>query len=160
MSDGKTADAAQLAVAAPATAAPAAAPAKSVEHKLLLQMAAGSGAGAVTKTATAPLERIKIIFQVQVRATCGWCCRQASAGCLPLAPCSAGHNEQRTLSPQGASPARRARPGLLYARVVTGRLATAPVPRCRSGRTLDGRTARGMLVPPVEPAPLGGCYCA
>jgi hypothetical protein len=35
---------------------------------LFLQMIAGAGSGSVTKTATAPLERIKIIFQVQVRS--------------------------------------------------------------------------------------------
>ena len=34
---------------------------------MILQMISGAGAGAVAKTATAPLERIKIIFQVQVR---------------------------------------------------------------------------------------------
>lgn len=55
---------ADLAPAAPAAPPPAK---KSTRHTLLLQMAAGSGAGAATKTATAPLERIKIIFQVQVR---------------------------------------------------------------------------------------------
>lgn len=32
---------------------------------MLLQMAAGAGAGAITKTAVAPLERLKILFQVQ-----------------------------------------------------------------------------------------------
>jgi len=39
----------------------------SQSHLLVLQMIAGAGAGAFAKTATAPLERIKIIFQVQVR---------------------------------------------------------------------------------------------
>lgn len=38
---------------------------KSHSHKLILQTIAGAGSGAVTKTATAPLERIKIIFQIQ-----------------------------------------------------------------------------------------------
>ncbi len=38
---------------------------KSHQQLLLLQMAAGAFSGAVTKTATAPLERIKIIFQIQ-----------------------------------------------------------------------------------------------
>ena len=52
--------------AALAPAVPAATKPKSTEHLLLLQMLAGSGAGALTKTATAPLERIKIIFQIQV----------------------------------------------------------------------------------------------
>jgi hypothetical protein len=63
---------ASAAAAAPSPAPPAAAESdevvKSQQHILLLQMVAGSGAGAVAKTATAPLERIKIIFQVQVRA--------------------------------------------------------------------------------------------
>ena len=52
--------------AAPAATAAAALPPKSHQHLLLLQMIAGSGSGAITKTATAPLERIKIIFQIQV----------------------------------------------------------------------------------------------
>ena len=43
--------------------------AKSQHHLMVLQMAAGAGSGAVTKTATAPLERIKIIFQIQVSST-------------------------------------------------------------------------------------------
>ncbi len=38
---------------------------KSSELLLILQMVAGAGSGAACKTATAPLERIKIIFQVQ-----------------------------------------------------------------------------------------------
>lgn len=38
---------------------------KSHQYLMLLQMIAGSFSGAVTKTATAPLERIKIIFQIQ-----------------------------------------------------------------------------------------------
>lgn len=69
MAEAKAAvDTPQIAIAGSTSTVAAAAPAsKSVEHKLLLQMAAGSGAGAVTKSATAPLERIKIIFQVQVR---------------------------------------------------------------------------------------------
>ena len=40
-------------------------PKKSHQHLMVLQMVAGAFSGAVTKTATAPLERIKIIFQVQ-----------------------------------------------------------------------------------------------
>lgn len=40
---------------------------KSKTELLILQTIAGAGSGAFTKTATAPLERIKIIFQVQVR---------------------------------------------------------------------------------------------
>ena len=39
----------------------------SAGYRLTLQTLAGAGSGCVTKTATAPLERIKIIFQVQVR---------------------------------------------------------------------------------------------
>jgi hypothetical protein len=38
---------------------------KSNHYLMLLQMFAGAFSGAVTKTATAPLERIKIIFQIQ-----------------------------------------------------------------------------------------------
>jgi hypothetical protein len=54
---------------APATIAPAVAPinTKSPGELLVLQSIAGAGSGALTKTATAPLERVKIIFQVQVR---------------------------------------------------------------------------------------------
>lgn len=39
---------------------------KSRGYLLFLQTLAGAGSGCVAKTATAPLERIKIIFQVQV----------------------------------------------------------------------------------------------
>lgn len=48
-------------------AAAVAAPSKSQGLLLALQTAAGAGSGCLTKTATAPLERVKIIFQVQVR---------------------------------------------------------------------------------------------
>ena len=53
------------AAASSSGSAPAALPSSST--LMLLQMAAGALAGAVAKTATAPLERIKILFQVQVR---------------------------------------------------------------------------------------------
>lgn len=52
-------------VSAPPAPAPPIPPPKSHQHKLVLQMVAGAFSGAVTKTATAPLERIKIIFQIQ-----------------------------------------------------------------------------------------------
>lgn len=52
--------------AASAPAAAAAPPAKSAGYLLALHTAAGAASGCVTKTATAPLERVKIIFQVQV----------------------------------------------------------------------------------------------
>ena len=35
------------------------------EHYVYYQMIAGAGAGAITKTSIAPLERIKILFQIQ-----------------------------------------------------------------------------------------------
>ena len=40
-------------------------PANTPFQSLMLQLVAGAGSGAFSKTATAPLERIKIIFQVQ-----------------------------------------------------------------------------------------------
>ena len=42
---------------------------QSAGQLMILQSIAGAGAGALAKSATAPLERIKIIFQVQVRGT-------------------------------------------------------------------------------------------
>lgn len=52
--------------AAPSPAAMQTKETKSPHLLMVLQMIAGAAAGAVAKTATAPLERIKIIFQVQV----------------------------------------------------------------------------------------------
>lgn len=51
--------------ARPASSPAALAAPHSASTALVLQMAAGAFAGAIAKTATAPLERIKIIFQVQ-----------------------------------------------------------------------------------------------
>ena len=34
---------------------------------IVSQLAAGAGSGAITKTLTAPLERVKILMQLQVR---------------------------------------------------------------------------------------------
>jgi hypothetical protein len=56
------------ATATASTTAAAAPQKKTQQHLLWLQMVAGAASGAATKTATAPLERIKIIFQVQVSA--------------------------------------------------------------------------------------------
>lgn len=39
----------------------------SAAMKQVKQLVAGAGSGAITKTAVAPLERLKILFQVQVR---------------------------------------------------------------------------------------------
>ena len=52
----------------PTNAPPSAPKAMTKSHGelLFLQTVAGAGSGAITKTATAPLERIKIIFQIQV----------------------------------------------------------------------------------------------
>ena len=41
------------------------APPRPASTSLLLQLVAGAGSGAFSKTLTAPLERIKIVFQVQ-----------------------------------------------------------------------------------------------
>ena len=41
-------------------------PEKSQSTLLVLQTIAGASSGAIAKTATAPFERVKIIFQVQV----------------------------------------------------------------------------------------------
>ena len=54
--------------AAPQLASLLPAATRSQSDLLILQMIAGAFSGAVTKTATAPLERIKIIFQIQVCA--------------------------------------------------------------------------------------------
>ena len=43
-----------------------ASPSKSQSTLLVLQTIAGATSGAIAKTATAPFERVKIIFQVQV----------------------------------------------------------------------------------------------
>uniref|UniRef100_A0A7S1CEW4 ADP,ATP carrier protein n=1 Tax=Bicosoecida sp. CB-2014 TaxID=1486930 RepID=A0A7S1CEW4_9STRA len=41
------------------------APPRSTKQVMLLQMLAGAGSGSITKTAVAPLERLKILFQIQ-----------------------------------------------------------------------------------------------
>ena len=40
---------------------------KSQSQLLLLRMVAGAGSGAITKTVVAPIERVKLLYQVEVR---------------------------------------------------------------------------------------------
>lgn len=94
-------------------------PVKSQQELMVRQMVAGAAAGAVAKTSTAPLERIKILFQVQVRYQYGCAparrvgvsgqgdlllrvcvvCRAETASKLPLfAPCAAQRRRARQLA--------------------------------------------------------------
>ena len=50
------------------------------DQLLVAQMACGAGSGAITKTAIAPLERVKILMQLQVTTGGG------RRGCCPSSP--------------------------------------------------------------------------
>jgi solute carrier family 25 phosphate transporter 23/24/25/41 len=69
-----------------AAPAPPALTQRSPQELMLRQMAAGAAAGAVAKTATAPLERIKILFQVQVRVPPDGGAAGLAAARAPAAP--------------------------------------------------------------------------